>query len=439
MRQAAIRRIPRCIQGVVSLLVLFAVVVPAVADVPPDTHFQGLLVDAAGDPLTGTVAIEIGVFDAFSAGNRLYREVHIGVALAEGRFSLLLGTGDFSEGTYDASLFSEQNRFLEVSVDGETLSPRQPFSSVAYAFQAQEAQTAQQADQAQQSVTADDASTLGGQLPSDFDQSSHVSNTQNPHSVSLDELGGQLGPGQLAPGSVGTLELGSRVVTTDKIIEFAIDGLRIAGNAVTAAKIAEGAVGTSEIADNSITNLDIGTGAVGVTELAQNVVNASHLAANSVGSSEISAGAVQSSELASSSVGTAELIDGSIKDADISSGASISGSKLANNSVGSEKISGAGGSNLPIAYGVINNDGSLRSATTNVTHISGGKGFARVRVDGESPDLDWVIHVTPSKTGLFCTGGTATVISVGRVLALSCKDILGNNVETVFSFAAWKL
>lgn len=154
----------------------------AVAQPPPDLNYQGKLLDSAGEPLLGPVDIEVRVFDQLTDGTQLYREFHQNVPLGDGVFGILLGTGDFQEpaGGFDEALFDAQNRFLEVLVDGETLEPRQPFSSVAYAFQSEAAQTA---------LFALEADRVDGLDASDLDQSAHVGDTANPHGVTAAQLG----------------------------------------------------------------------------------------------------------------------------------------------------------------------------------------------------------------------------------------------------------
>ncbi len=111
----------------------------AAAEVPGDSNFQGLLTDASGSALAGPVDIGIGFFDQLVDGTALYSEEHPAVALTDGVFDILLGTGSSVVGSYDAALFAEANRWLEVTIDGETLAPRQPVNSVPYAFQVSEA------------------------------------------------------------------------------------------------------------------------------------------------------------------------------------------------------------------------------------------------------------------------------------------------------------
>ncbi|MDJ0786908.1 MAG: hypothetical protein QNK05_08855 [Myxococcota bacterium] len=121
--------------------------------VPADSNLQGQLLDDAGLPLVGPVAIEIAVFDAPVAGNLLYSELHDPVELRDGLFDLLIGTGQdpTPAAGFGPDLFSEANRYLEVRVDTgaglEVLDPRLPISSVPYALSA---------------AQAADAETLGG-------------------------------------------------------------------------------------------------------------------------------------------------------------------------------------------------------------------------------------------------------------------------------------
>lgn len=136
-----------------AVALVLAVVGSSRAAPPPDVGYQGQVFDSAGDPLAGPIDIEIGIWDQPSGGTQLYNESHAGVPLVDGAFNLLLGTGSILFGAFDADLFEDHNRYLEVSIDGETLAPRQPFSSVPYALQATRAAAAQ---------VAGDADTLDG-------------------------------------------------------------------------------------------------------------------------------------------------------------------------------------------------------------------------------------------------------------------------------------
>ena len=182
-------RIGWCIAAMACLFVIGGA---AQAAPPEDTTYQGLLLDSGGEPVAGPVNIEVGIWDSLVGGTRLYGETHSGVALVDGVFNLLLGTGSGVVGGFDADLFTAQNRYLELIVDAEVLNPRQPFSSVAYALQSGESDAAAYAD------TAGDADTVDGSHAASLDQSAHVSGHEQSAwgDSSPDRGGDELGVGK---------------------------------------------------------------------------------------------------------------------------------------------------------------------------------------------------------------------------------------------------
>jgi len=91
-------------------------------------NYQGRLADAGGTPLTGIYAMSFSLYDADSGGTRIWGpESHPTVQVSEGLFSVGLGSqtpGGIPTSTWDG------DRYLEVTVDGETLSPRELLRSV---------------------------------------------------------------------------------------------------------------------------------------------------------------------------------------------------------------------------------------------------------------------------------------------------------------------
>ncbi len=123
-----------------ALLALTLMAAPALAEVPQDMTFTGRLVDSLGDPLTGPVNLELRVFQTNTGPTQLYSEQHLAVALdATGGFSVQLGLGTSPSGTFDASLFAGMERWLEVLVGAEVLTPRQVIAAVPWALIAQQA------------------------------------------------------------------------------------------------------------------------------------------------------------------------------------------------------------------------------------------------------------------------------------------------------------
>ncbi len=123
-----------------AILALTLLAAPAFAQVPQDMTYTGRLVDNLGNPLVGPVNLELRIFDATTGPTQLYSEEHLSVALdATGGFSVQLGLGTSPSGTFDAALFSDVDRWIEVVVDSEVLTPRQIIGSVPWALVAQQA------------------------------------------------------------------------------------------------------------------------------------------------------------------------------------------------------------------------------------------------------------------------------------------------------------
>lgn len=99
---------------------------------PATISYQGDLETEAGEPLQGTVTAELVLYDAAIGGTALWNETHADVAVEAGTFSVQLG----SVSPLSADLFSGDDRWLEVVIDGNVLSPRRPFGAVPYALRA---------------------------------------------------------------------------------------------------------------------------------------------------------------------------------------------------------------------------------------------------------------------------------------------------------------
>jgi len=128
-----------CVRWLVILASTF-LAAPAFAQVPQDMVYTGRLVDNMGNPLTGNVNLTLRIFDAETLGTQLYNETHLFVPLdAGGGFSVQLGLGSGASGPFGADLFSGVDRWLEVVVGADVLTPRQVLGSVPWALIAQQA------------------------------------------------------------------------------------------------------------------------------------------------------------------------------------------------------------------------------------------------------------------------------------------------------------
>jgi len=101
--------------------------------------FQGRLTDSSGNPITSSTAIVFKLYNtqAVGTGTSLYTSStgnsQTVVPDENGIFSVTIGQSHGTE--IPASVFSENaNVFLEITAGGETMSPRQPIATVAYAL-----------------------------------------------------------------------------------------------------------------------------------------------------------------------------------------------------------------------------------------------------------------------------------------------------------------
>jgi hypothetical protein len=152
---------------VVTLLLLASWVVPTLAVVPNTLTYQGYLTDAAGAPIDGVVNISFGIFTVATGGTPQWADTQL-VTVARGLFHVELGNpaNPFPMGLFETPLF------LGIAVGGDPeMTPRQPITTVGFAFK------------------ADDADSLQGQSAESLDQSAHVADTNNPHAVTAAQIG----------------------------------------------------------------------------------------------------------------------------------------------------------------------------------------------------------------------------------------------------------
>ncbi len=108
--------------------------VSAFGYIPHQINYQGQITDEVGVPLNGLYDFVFALYDAEMDGNVLWTEMHLNVEVTDGLFHAVLGSNmainlDFSD-IY----------WLEVHVEGETLYPRQEFTSIGQAFRAEHAE-----------------------------------------------------------------------------------------------------------------------------------------------------------------------------------------------------------------------------------------------------------------------------------------------------------
>ncbi len=119
-------------------------------------QYQGSLFDSQGAPVTTNKTITFRLFndaEAGESGDALWTET-LAVDIAEGFFTVPLG----SVNAFDESVFKETELWLELEIDSETLSPRQPVAAVPWARRAFSVEGKVEAT----SITSEGSVTVGG-------------------------------------------------------------------------------------------------------------------------------------------------------------------------------------------------------------------------------------------------------------------------------------
>lgn len=126
-------------------------------------------------------------------------------------------------------------------------------------------------------------------------------------------------------------------VTSDLIVDGAVQSQSLATGAVTAGKIAADAVTANNIAAGSIGADKIVANAIGADQLAANAVTADKIAANAVDADKIKAKSIGSDQLAANAVTAEKLAAKAVKAGNIDSNA-VTAQHLAANAVTADKI-----------------------------------------------------------------------------------------------------
>jgi hypothetical protein len=91
-------------------------------------NYQGRLSDSDGVPLNGTYGMSFALYDAATDGNLVWGpEEHTAVEVSDGLFSV--GLGSKTSGGIPTTTWNG-DRYLEITVGGETLEPRELIRSV---------------------------------------------------------------------------------------------------------------------------------------------------------------------------------------------------------------------------------------------------------------------------------------------------------------------
>ena len=116
----------------IVILLFFSLCLMA-QNVPQTIDYQGRLADSDGNYLNSVVTVDFLIYDAEIDGTLLWSETQ-DVNCANGVFHVLLG----STVSFPTDLFDNADRWLELVVSGETLSPRTVIASVPYSLKAED-------------------------------------------------------------------------------------------------------------------------------------------------------------------------------------------------------------------------------------------------------------------------------------------------------------
>lgn len=97
-------------------------------------NYQGQMADANGNPQNGSFDMTFSLWDAVSGGNLIWGpETHAAVPVSNGLFNL--GLGSQTPGGIPITIWGN-DRYLEITVNGEMLTPRELIRSVSVASMA---------------------------------------------------------------------------------------------------------------------------------------------------------------------------------------------------------------------------------------------------------------------------------------------------------------
>ena len=261
----------------------------AATAVPDAISFQGRALTAtgalmgAGTPVNRTVTFRIWDHPSNSlVTNLLYSEQQV-VTIAEGEFSVLIGTGTATAGTpltYSetekglptvkiSDAFGGVTRYLGVTIDDGTeavdneISPRQQFVTSTYAMRAKVAEGVD---------------------------------------------GSAITTAMLANNSVTTSQVGDAAITNSKLAPNAVTATQIVDATITTAKLADASVTTAKIADANVTTAKLADANVTTAKLADSAVTTAKLATGSVNSTAILDGAITGTDIANTTIPLAALV-----------------------------------------------------------------------------------------------------------------------------------
>jgi hypothetical protein len=213
---------------------------------PNFTHYDGVLTDSAGDPITGNVTFTVKYYATGNVGCILFTESFVKNLPADGAFSLVLGSGTsiftpssftdiFKNGTTHNCESSGSimpvggtSRMIRIAVDNgistAIMSPDIEVGSVPYAMH------------------ASNANTLGNKNPYEFIQVNSTLNQSNLQSVFIGTNWTELQALLAGTSSYFNSAPAAGSITSTELSASAVTSVKLANDSVNSAKIVDGSV-----------------------------------------------------------------------------------------------------------------------------------------------------------------------------------------------------
>ena len=314
-----------------ALVIALVAATHAFAGVPDVVTYAGSLRQGA-QPANGTFSAVFELFDAATDGNRLFTQAEPSLAVTGGELVVDLGSDPINPLNDD--LLASGALFLQITVNGEELGPRVPFTSVPFARRAK---------------IAEEANSVGGLSAEDISNLYTAGAGLTKSGTTFALAPGGVVAADLAPGAVTAPAIANGAVTAAALAAGSVDGTKLANGSVGTAQLANQSVGTAQLAfsavgsfqilDGAVTNLDLADNAVINAKLADGAVTNAKLAAASVNSANIIDQSITANDIAPRAVGNAQLGDFSIS-VDKLQTASVAGIKMVDHTVTTRQVKG---------------------------------------------------------------------------------------------------
>ncbi|MBS1903834.1 MAG: hypothetical protein JSS75_09035 [Bacteroidetes bacterium] len=270
--------------AIACLLVIGALNV-SYAQAPRTLSYQGYVLDGSQQPVTGSHAVTVKLYDQPNGGSALHSETFT-TTITGGVLSVTLG----STTAIDAALGFDKPYWIGVSIDGAAeLAPRTALTAVPYALHAATVD-------AGGAVTS--INNQHGAITIQGGGGTTVSNVGGVFTISSSGGGGGNGIQgvQSTDGSLAVTNANGPTATIN-IAAGGVKNTALADGSVTTAKIGDGEVTTAKIADNAVTSAKIGANQVTGIQILGNCISDVHIADGALSLSKLKSGGASSGQV----------------------------------------------------------------------------------------------------------------------------------------------